>query len=341
MASIKDVADKASLSIATVSRFFNAPELVREKTRIRIQEAIDALGYAPNHLARNFRTGTTGIILVISQAISDPQHGAIIAGIIRVATDSGYTVRVQDAVQLRQATGDFVDLIASRQADGIIILGHAGRLGERSRDLDKANLPIVVCGETSDPNLEHFARFEVDGRQAMCELVAYLIGLGHRRIAFIKASVPLLDLRHRESGYIDALAQAGIPLDEALICDAHFKAQLAREAVSNLLALPDPPTAIACATDEMALGVLAELHARGVKVPDQISVTGYDNTRYAELASPPLTTVAQPAEEIGERGMRTLIRLIAGHPVSRQVELLDHNLVLRKSVTQRADRISA
>lgn len=332
MTSIKDVALHTGLSIATVSRYFNEPQRVRAPTRQKIEVAIAHLGYAPNNLARNFRAGNTQIILVLSQSVSDPLHGEIIAGITDVANAKGYVVRLQDSRQLDPATSDFVDLITSRQADGIIILGQAGQLTAKIRPLETANLPIVVCGETSDPNLMHFPRFEVDGRRAMAEMTRHLIALGHRRIALIKASIPLFEVRQRELGYIDALTAAGILPDPALIADGHFKPHHARDIVANLLSEPNRPTAIMCATDEMALGVLAELYARGIRVPQEMSVTGYDDTRYASLSCPALTTVAQPARQLGERGMHCLLRLIAGKPVERGVEYLDHQLILRRSV---------
>lgn len=332
MSSIKDVARHTGLSIATVSRYFNEPQRVRAPTRERIETAITQLGYAPNTLARNFRAGKTRLILVLSQSISDPLHGEIIAGLTDVANAQGFVVRLQDARQLDPATSDFVDLITSRQADGIVILGQAGVLTAKTRALDSGTLPIVVCGETSDPNLMHFPRFEVDGRRAMAEMTRHLIALGHRRIGLIKASIPLFEVRQREIGYAEALEAAGLPLDPALIADGHFRAHHARDITAQWLQEPAPPTAILCATDEMALGVLAELHARGIRVPEEISVTGYDDTRYASQSCPALTTVAQPARQMGERGMLCLLRLIAGKPVEAGVTYLDHQLILRRSV---------
>nr|WP_171060906.1 substrate-binding domain-containing protein [Poseidonocella sp. HB161398] len=156
--------------------------------------------------------------------------------------------------------------------------------------------------------------------------------MGHRRIAYITGSAPLFELTQREQGFRDAMAAAGVPVDERLIADGHFRPRIARQLTAAFLSEDSLPTAILCATDEMALGVLAELNARGIRVPDDMSVTGYDNTRYAELTHPPLTTIAQPAHEIGTRAMQALLRQIAGKPVSRASEYVDYQLILRRSV---------
>lgn len=332
MVSIKTVAERAGTSVATVSRYFHEPERVHAKTRTRIQEAVSALGYAPNHIARSFRRGNTKVILVLTSGVGDPFSGTLLDAICAVAEPAGYTIRMQ---KTRFDGGDessFLELIASRQADGIIIVGNAGSLSRGLRHVDAAaGLPVVICGETSDPNLQHMTRFQVDGRTATREATEYLLRLGHRRIAFISGSISMLRLTDREDGFRDAHEANGLPLDPRLMQDGAFSADETQLVVSDLLSMENRPTAIMCATDEMALGALAELRKNGIDVPGEMSVIGFDDTRYARIASPPLTTVSHPIEEIARRGIHTLLRILNGWDYVSGIHRLSGQLVVRGS----------
>lgn len=333
MSSIKEVAKRANVSITTVSRYFHDPERVRPKTRARISAVIDAIGYAPNSLAQSFRLGRTNLILVMSMAPGDPFVGDLITGVVNVAQTADYTVRVQRSAIDRADDYDFTRLVASRQVDGIIITHYAGEINEKTRELARSTqLPIVACGET-DPALSVFPRFQVNGYQATSEITKYLIDLGHRQIAFLAGNSPALSLTERESGFRSAMAERGLEVDPLLVANGALSIEGARRGVSEILTSSVRPTAIVCATDEMAFGAIAELRARGLSVPEDISVTGFDDTRYAAVFDPPLTTIAQPARELGERAMHCVLRILDGKGTASRVEYLPHQLVIRKSAS--------
>ncbi|EJJ31498.1 transcriptional regulator [Rhizobium sp. CF142] len=332
MASIKDVAKQAGVSNGTVSRYFHQPDRVHEETRNKIREAIDQLGYAPNASAQSFRLGNTGIVLVLTSSIGDAFYGDVIAGIIQVANTKGYGVRVQEVQPGKLAAGELDRIAASRQADGIIVLGDAGPFPASRRTDQIRNRPaIVVCGETSDPELLGYPRFQIDGFAAAAELTNFLIGLGHREIGFMRGEIASINLHERESGFRSAMKQAGITIAEDWLCNGQFTIKPARRAIADFLNAKIVPTALICANDEMALGAMAELQSRGIRVPQDVSVVGFDDTRYADVANPPLTTIAQPASEIGERGMYCLLQAIRGEEPQTAVEYLAHRLIVRKS----------
>jgi LacI family repressor for deo operon, udp, cdd, tsx, nupC, and nupG len=290
------------------------------------------LGYSPNVLAQNFRLGSTGIVLVLTSEIGDPFYGQVISGISRIARARGLNVRVQEVEHGHLAAGELERIAKSRQVDGIIVLGEAGPFpASHSSNLQQQHLPIVVCGETADPELTNYPRFQIDGYGASAEMTEYLIRLGHRKIAFMRGQLPMLNMDDREAGYRNAMTNAALPIQEEWLCNGKLAIEGARRAIAELLITSPTPTAIICANDEMALGAMAELNSRGIRVPEDISVVGFDNTRYAEVINPPLTTIAQPAEEIGERGMYCLVQLMKGEERHATVEYLPHKLIIRHS----------
>ncbi len=328
---IADVARRAGVSNGTVSRYNNAPDVVSAATRERIRAAIDELGYVPNLLARSFRVGHTGMILVLTTWISDPFYGDVISGIMRVARSRGYTVRIEELDAAPLAAGDLGAFVASRQADGIVVLGSPWPFRRSAQTRDGTDHAIVVCGETADPELTRYPRFQIDGHAAAAEITRYLAGIGHRRIGFIGnegSTVPLLERKH---GYLEGLAQSGISTDPDWIADGGDSMEDARRSARALLNAQQRPTAMVCATDEIALAAMAEIRDAGLSVPGDVSVTGFDDTRYAAVSNPGLTTIAQPAGEIGERAMLRLLKDLAGDSSSAGVEILPYQLVIRRS----------
>ncbi|MER5173590.1 LacI family DNA-binding transcriptional regulator [Thioclava kandeliae] len=333
---IADVAKLAGVSNGTVSRFNHEPERVSPATRDKIQAAIETLGYSPNILARNFRTGSTGVILVLTSGIGDPFYGDVISGIGRVARSKGYTVRIEELYDgTPLSSNDLSSFISSRQADGIVVLGSPWPFRHSERDAGDASYAIVVCGETSDPELARYPRFQIDGRSAAHEMTRYLIGQGHYQIGFLGVAGATVPLVERENGYKLAMKEANIELSPDWIADAGVTIEEARRATTALLHTQKKPTAIICATDDIALAAMAEIHAQGLVVPRDICVTGFDDTRYAAIANPPLTTVAQPREQIGENAVYKLIDMMNNKPAPLREEqrqyILPHRIILRGS----------
>lgn len=333
MITIRHVADLAGVSIGTVSRFFHEPHRVREDTRARIQQAVEALDYTPNILAQNFRAGSTGIVRVLASSMGDPFYGTVIEGIASVAARNDYSVHVQPLLNGSFSNRDLRDIIQARQADGLLILGsQAPPLVHDSRTRQKVVQPkIVVCGETSDPELLGFPRFQIDGFAAMQEVTDYLISLNHREIAYIGGTFGPIILSDREAGFRASMARAGLKVHEPHVISDSFEMAGGRRAIQSILNSGTMPTAVVCATDEMAFGAMAVLHSRGLSIPGDISITGMDDTRYADVSNPRLTTVAQPGRAIGEGAMLALLQAIRSGESAPRVEILPHQFIIRAS----------
>ncbi|MBB3062405.1 substrate-binding domain-containing protein [Microbulbifer rhizosphaerae] len=337
--SIKQVAKIAGVSIATVSRYLNSPEHVREKTRRKVQEAILQTGYAPNALARNFRRGRTSLVVVILPSVGDPFFAGVMRGIWRVAREEGYSILIRETQFNTLEFDEYSDIVFSKQADGIILLASTspfmkegnGKLGKNGGHKGEKLPPIVIGCETVAPQLSHYPSVRVDNESAAAEATRHLIRLGHRRIGFISGLHTSLLTRGREQGYRQAMTEAGLEVADNWIAEGRQTIEGARGAVHYLLAQSPRPTAIFCANDEMAMGAMHELRRAGLRIPEDISVLGFDDIRYAEVLDPPLTTVAQPAEEIGEHTMQRLCRAIGGDDIGGEPEIVPHRLVIRES----------
>jgi LacI family repressor for deo operon, udp, cdd, tsx, nupC, and nupG len=332
MTSLKDVAKLAGVAVGTVSRYLNEPERLRESTRQKIEPAIKALGYSPNSVARSLRRGRTGLVMVTCSAIGDPFFGDVIRGIDRAAQRHGFAVLAKEVPPVRWTTEMVRDIILSRAADGVIVLGSSspfdlGAVG----DTGILYPPVVVGGEIVSAAMRRLPSVQIDNVAAAEELTWFLVGLGHRRIAFMTGEQGSRMMDDREIGFRNVLAEHGIPVPHEVLAYGDLIIDGGRKATRALMDLPDPPTAIVCANDEMAIGAMAELRAMGMTVPDDVSIVGFDDIRYAEAMNPPLTTVAQPREEIGERCFYRLLNAMDDPSVETGVEIVPHKLVVRAS----------
>ncbi len=338
--SIKEVAKLAGVSIATVSRCVNQPDKVTEKTRIKVQDAIRQTGYAPNTLAQSFRRGRTNLVMVVIPSVGDPFFTAVMRGIRKAARAKGYSVVIEDT-QMNTMTADQIGaMLVSRQTDGIILLASLSPFGtEILGAKSRRRLPIVIGCETISPELAEFPSVHIDNVAASRDATEYLLSLGHERIGMIVGPASSLLTKDREYGYRSAMRNAGLSVEEGWVVDGDLSIDGARQAIRELLNHRHRPTAIFCANDEMAIGALHEIKAAGLEVPGDVSVIGFDDVRYAAVTDPPLTTVSQPAEEIGERVMYRLWREIErGESDSNsRPELLPHRLILRESVARPKD----
>ncbi len=332
MVSIKDVARIAGVSIATVSRFINNPDQVKGSTREKVQVAISDTGYAPNTLARNFRRGKTGIVFVVLPSIGDPFFEGVMKGIMQVAEDMHLTVFIRET-QFNTLTADeYSNMIFSKQADGIILLASVCPFtAPLERPEGNQQQPIVLSCESVSPELSHFPSVRIDNISAAKEVTDYLINLGHRDIGFIYGSHSSTLTLDRERGYRRAMKAAKLPVVDSWVVEGGLTLAGARKATRKLLNHSQRPTAIFCANDEMAMGTLHEIKSAKLRIPEDISVVGFDDIRYAEILDPPLTTIAQPAEEIGERTMNRLYKAIEGRDIGTEPEIVPHKLVVRRS----------
>ncbi len=333
--SIKEVAKLAGVSIATVSRCVNNPEKVTERTRRKVQDAIVQTGYSPNTLAQSFRRGRTNLVMVVLPSVGDPFFTAVMRGIRTAAKARGYSVVIEET-QFNTMTADEIGrMLVSRQTDGIILLASMSPFGtEILSAKSRRRLPVVVGCEKVSEDLADLPSVHIDNVAAAKDATEFLIKQGHERIGMIYGQESSLLTRDRELGYRAAMDEAQLPIRDGWVVEGHMTIAGAREATRSLLSHADRPTAIFCANDEMAIGCLHAIKATGLRVPDDVSVIGFDDIRYAEVTDPPLTTISQPAEEIGERVMYRLCRRIeeGRSNGNNESQIVPHKLVVRQSV---------
>ena len=338
--SIKEVAEIAGVSIATVSRCLNSPDKVTERTRLKVQSAIDETGYSPNPLAQNFRRGRTNLVLVVVPSVGDPFFDAIMHGIQSVASAEGYSVIIEETSMQSPTVGaDGTDVVA-KQADGVILLCNAAASEPGIlRSASRRSLPVIVGFEATSEQLSGYASVHIDNAAAASDATRHLIDLGHERIAMLSGTEQLGLTIDRESGYRAAMSSAGLGVADGWVIDGGLSIDGARSATRRLLQHRQRPSAIFCAADEMAFGCLHEIKQHGLSVPEDISIVGFDDMRYAAIADPPLTTVSQPTKQIGQRAMQMVLHEINGGTSSTpRSEVLPYQLVIRASSGPVRDR---
>lgn len=315
MSNIRRVAELAGVSVATVSRTLKNPDVVAPATRERVQAAVAAANYRPNGMAVQFRSRRTGNLVVLVPLIANSFFARVIAGIQQAAQAAGYRVLLCDTAGDERREREYAELVYARQADGVIQL--------RAFDpfAGQGDIPPVV--NACEVLAEHtWPKVRLDNRAAARCLTEHLLALGHRRIALIKGPEDSPLTLERLAGYQEALTQAGIALDPGLLHEGDFTLAAGAAAARALLALPDRPTALFCCSDEMAIGALQILQRSGLRVPEDISLAGFDDIAFAAYTEPPLTTIAQPAEAFGQRAVAMLLEVLnGGTPAAREVVL--------------------
>ena len=309
---IKDIAARLGVSPATVSRALSDSGLVAEPTLSRIRAAADALNYQPNASARNLRTRRSMAVLMVVRDIGNPFYLEIVKGVEATARAAGYSVLVGNTENDPGREIEYFDMLRGGHADGMILM--TGSLPAKAGYLDRMprDTPIVVALEMIEGS--PYPHVQIDNAGAAREAVRHLIGLGHRRIAHISGPVPEIMSVKRREGYRQAMAEAGLAIPEGYEQRGDYQLRSGREACLRLFALPEPPTAIFLASDEMAFGAILELRRLDLEVPRDVSIVGFDDIYLAEAFYPPLTTISQPRAEIGREAMGLLLKLLAGGP---------------------------
>jgi DNA-binding LacI/PurR family transcriptional regulator len=328
---LKDVAERAGVSVKTVSNVVNGYLHVRPDTRARVMEAITALDYRPNISARNLRLGRTGIIALAVPELDIPYFAELAKHVVGAAARHGWTVLIDqtngDSEQERLVAAGIRD----HMIDGLIF----SPLALTAADLDAgANAtPMVLLGErVAHGPADHVA---IDNVAAARDATAHLIGLGRRRIAAVGAqhTAEAATARLRLAGYQEALAAAAIAPDEALVAPAAawHRAEGAA-AMRSLLASGPPPDAVVCFNDTLALGALRALHDAGLRVPDDIAVAGFDDIEDGRYSVPTLTTVAPDKAELARVAVDLLAaRLGATDDAPPREQIMPHRLIRRES----------
>ncbi|OHT21814.1 LacI family DNA-binding transcriptional regulator [Edaphosphingomonas haloaromaticamans] len=337
---IVEVARLAGVSNSTVSRCINNPEKVDRKTLARVRKVIEETGFRPNLLAQSFRRGRTDIVLVVIHNIGSSIFSDIIDGIRGVLGDR-YSIILMESRSEEQGHSRFIDLLVARQVVGVILLCSSPPFSRKLVELDNfPRLPVVIGLEPISEDLASLPSVHIDNHQAAFDATRYLLDSGHREIMFVSGERGSLITQDRERGFVAAMAQAGIADGAARILHAELSIQGGIAAAHRLFGRETRPTALFCANDDIALGVMSVAPRFGLAVPADLSIMGFDDTVYAAMANPPLSTVAQPTRDIGERAARRLLRAMerpdetpAG--TGELAEILPHRLVIRQSTAPR------
>ncbi|MGV9375609.1 substrate-binding domain-containing protein [Nonomuraea sp. NPDC003707] len=302
--SIRRVAELAGVSATTVSHTLNRRRPVAEETRQRVLQAIEELGYRPNVLARGLRTSRSQTIGLIIPDITNPFYPALARGLQDVLGPEGYDQIISNTDGVRRTEQAAIEHMIARQVDGLafaVFHTHA----EDLLPVIEAGIPVVRLGGRLVQHGVDLVHSDDEGGGA--EATRYLLGCGYRRIAFVCGPAAEGPAAERVAGYRAALAEAGAPADQALVAHTHFSRAGGAEGVARLLELAEPPDALLCANDVMAIGALDEAARRGLRVPEDLAVMGFDDIDAAGMVSPGLTTMANPAREIGQA---TAVRLL-------------------------------
>lgn len=333
MATIDDVAKRAQVSVGTVSRVINNIGLVKKETAERVRRAVKELHYTPNLAARNLRRNESRIILMLAPNFTNPYYSRILSGICDMSRKMGYITLVYntyDTLSLKEEA--LTDLIKTNHVDGTIIL--AINHNDRWLDKYKDEYPIVQCSEyVSGSQLPHIS---VDNYTAAYETVRYLIDRGHTNIAFVGSKNQFHSTKRRYDGYRQALLDAGIqPRDDWKAegsVDYAFQSGLL--AARQVLQAAKRPTAVFCVSDVLALGVIAQAVEFGLRVPEDLSVTGFDDVDYTAMFHPHLTTVRIPCYDLGKQAMLLLQQHMQRVEGRQSAVYLPHQLIQRESVSE-------
>ncbi len=326
--SIKDIARIAGVSHSTVSRALRGSSLIPASTAERIQQIAREVGYSASSVARSLVSGRTLTIGVVVTSIADPFNGEVVAGLEEVANDRGYSVILATSQALPDRELSVVQSFQSRRVDGIVVA--SSRIGSHyAQLLAELRIPVVLL------NNQHPERFNysvsIDNATGTCEATGHLLQLGHRRIAYLGDKLGLHSDAERKAGFLQAMSQAGIEVPPEYLLLGDGKSEGAAEAFRVFLEGSfEPPTAVVCYNDMSAVGVLEIARNKGIRLPEELSIVGFDDIQLAAFLSPALTTVRQPKRELGMRSMQLLLKMLAGEPAAKSV-VLPGKLIVRDS----------
>ncbi|MCB5177652.1 LacI family DNA-binding transcriptional regulator [Microvirga lenta] len=306
---IADVARLAGVSTATVSRVLANPDQVRPKTHDLVMEAVRRSGYTPNSTARNLRTRRTMTVLVVAPRLTNPVFAQVLRGVDDELTQNGYGIIVGNLDNLIEREARYVDLVLSRQVDGVLLMN--GRIPEKGRrSMGEAGLPIVaLCSAIPDAGIPNVT---VEDREASRRAVEYLAQLGHSKLGYISGTPGTFIEVERFSGFQEGVAAAGLSQEDFVRWEGPFTFATGVAAAEAFLRLKKRPTGVFATCDESAIGFIKTVRSAGVRVPDDVSVVGFDGIEFADYTEPTLTTFQQPLHELGRTGARILLKMIQG-----------------------------
>lgn len=329
-ATMKDIAKRTGLGLATISSYFNGGN-VREKNRVKIQEAIEELHYEVNEVARGLKTNATKTIGVVIPELNSIFCSEIITGMEDILRSHGYATIICDCRTDRVLEKDAVEFLTRKRVDGIINMP-VDITGSHLADFQKTGKPMVlidrqILGVECDSVL-------VDNEKAARDAVDLLLENGHRNIGIIGGPREVSTAKERLEGYCKAHRNAGVPVRESLIYHGDYTIQGGVQALETLVSRNQDMTAVFVTNYEMTLGAVIGMNELGIRIPEKLSVIGFDNLEFARACSPKLTIVSQPTEEIGREVARIILAHLEGKEKERITKKLQTEMILGKSVSK-------
>ncbi|WP_224360758.1 LacI family DNA-binding transcriptional regulator [Hyalangium versicolor] len=326
---LEEVARRAGVSPSTVSRILNGTARVRESKRQAVERAIADLDYRPNVMAQGLARGSSMSVGVITQDIASPFFNESLKGIEDSLAKAGYAPLFVSGHWKKEKETECMSLLAARRVDGVIVL--TGMIDDAALLSYAARLPLVITGR----NLQgtNVVSIQANNEQAGYDATRHLLDLGHTRIAHISGPEVNVDAQDRLAGYRRALTEAGLPVEERLITYGDFHETSGLLAVNQLLESRLNFTALFVANDQMAYGARLALYRKGIRVPEDVSIIGFDDLPSSLYTTPPLTTVRQPAYDLGKIAGDAMLGLIQGEPVS--IPHIPLQVIVRESTLRR------
>ncbi|MDN3295193.1 LacI family DNA-binding transcriptional regulator [Streptomyces ficellus] len=332
---IKDVARVAGVSVGTVSNVINRPDAVAEETRARVLSTIERLGYVRSESARQLRAGRSRILSLLVLDMANPFFVDVASGAERAAREAGLGVMLCNSAQSADEEAEYLGLFAEQRVRGVLITP-VDPTGGNLRAFERQGIPYVLVDRVAAGT--EGCSVSVDDVTGGALAVRHLIAQGHTEIAYVTGPLRLAQCQDRRAGALQALAEAGLPGERLRVIEAErLDVAAGRDSGARLLGMPSRPTAVFCANDLLALGVLQALYGAGVGVPGDVALVGYDDIEFASAATVPLTSVRQPAFQMGRMAADLLIEETGdgaeGHQHQRIV--LQPELVVRESSLSR------
>ena len=329
MSSIKDVARLAQVSISTVSHVVNATRFVSDDARKRVENAIRELGYVPSAVARSLKSNSTKTLGMLIPNCTNPYFAEIVRSVEDHCFGAGYALMLCNTDDEPHRQSVYLQVLSERRVDGLIIIS-TGNDCELLALLEGLTIPAVLL----DREIQHMQCDLVESANEQGAILAtqHLLALGHHNIACIAGPDDLNASAQRILGWRKALAQAERPLNTTdILLHGDFSSQSGFDAMQSLLLLPQRPTAVLVCNDLMGLGALSAAHQAGVRIPQDMSLVGFDDIELAHFASPPLTTIAQPKQRMGSLAVDMLLERIQNKRSQTRQVLLQPTLVVRAS----------
>ncbi len=327
MSTIIDVAKLAGVSVGTVSNIVNNKGNVSPQKVETVLQAISELKFKPSELAKNLKRGKTNNIALLIPQISKPFYSILIEGVESAASDNNYDLIFCRTCREPEIEEKYLNLLGEKRVDGVILVSI--EIDDKTLDIVKENNYPVVVFEKHESN-RGIPYVSIDNKKGAVKAVQYLLELGHRDIAFINGSTSTIPGIQRLQGYIEALSKYSLPFNKDLYFEEEFEVQVGYTGINGIFE-KNKVTAVFAGSDTIAMGVISGLHNMGLRVPEDVSVVGFDDIYLASMLNPPLTTIKQPVFEMGYKAVEILAGIINGKHDFKKDNVFETELVIRES----------